>query len=150
MTDLHHKLAADHARLDRLWESFTAVARGGSDQEKADAMAEFESTLLAHFEGEEKYLFPLLTQGFPDEVLALREEHEAIKRQIAELMSGSEVPVLTESTAKHLVTALRRHAKREDELLYSVVNDAQESDRYRTLLDFLENTYNRLRHETYD
>ncbi|MBN2197520.1 MAG: hemerythrin domain-containing protein [Polyangiaceae bacterium] len=144
MPDLHHRLLADHRRLDGLFTAFANGATSGDANTQAELVAEFESKLLAHFEGEEKYLFPLLVREFPEEVVALRQEHELIRQQLAAIV-GDAGGQYDASSAERMVTALRRHAHREDRMLYKIVNDSETSARYRDLMTFLEETYVKLR-----
>ncbi len=145
MTDIHARLVEDHQRLDALFEALKRSASGDDLQSKQAALANFESALIAHFEGEEKHLFPQLGAEFPEEVLALREEHEAIRRRIGELVDGEAVDPIDAEQASELVASLRKHARREDAMLYKLVNDQSGGKRYQELVRFLEETYERLR-----
>jgi hemerythrin-like domain-containing protein len=145
MTDIHQRLAEDHRRLDALLEALSKRAADGDDETKRAALADFESALVAHLEGEEKHLFPRLEAEFPEEVLALREEHEAIRRQVSEVVDSEHIDRLEADRAARLVATLRKHAQRENTMLYTLVNDRSGSKRYRELVTYLERTYERLR-----
>lgn len=148
MPDIHERLVADHQRLDELFATFVSTVASTDEAAKRAISSDFESALVAHFEAEEKHLFPLLEAEFPEEVLALREEHERIRRQLSELFEAERGP--TAMLAQELVTTLRRHARREDSMLYTLVNDPSGSQRYRDLVGYLEETYAKLRDTDYD
>lgn len=145
MTDIHERLSEDHRRLDRLFAELAQAASGSDETAKKAALVEFESVLLAHFEGEERYLFPSLNEVFPEEVVALREEHERIRRTVASLVDENDVASVDEESALRLVDELRRHARREDSMLYKLVNESAGSETYRSLIAYLEQTYRSLR-----
>lgn len=146
MADLHELLTADHERLAAMFDVVTRAAQGDDEASKREALAEFETALVAHFEGEEKYLFPQLAADFPEEIMALREEHELIRRDLSELIEGDALARDAGPRAVALVEQLRRHARREDTMLYALANDPRGGERYRALIAFLEQTYARLRH----
>ena len=143
MADLHDHLAADHRRIEALLEGLSAGSPGADAATRSDHEAESESALIAHFEAEEKHLFPLLSREFPEEVTALREEHELIRRLLGALATSAEG--WAGAVAERLAATLRRHARREDAMLYDLVNDAATSARYRDLIAYLEQTYTQLR-----
>lgn len=144
LMDLHDHLAADHRRLEALITALIAAAPSDAATTVGDQEAEFESALIAHFEAEEKHLFPLLTREFPEEVTALREEHETIRRQLGALAApGAEG--WRGAAAQRLAATLQRHARREDAMLYDLVNDSATSARYQDLIAYLETTYAQLR-----
>jgi hemerythrin len=145
MTDIHERLAADHRRLDTLFEALEQSAARDDPKAKQEALADFESALVAHFEGEEEHLFPRLVAEFPEEVFALREEHETIRRQVSEIVDSETIDRLDSELASELVRTLRKHARREDAMLYKLVNDDSGSKRYQDLVRYLEETYERLR-----
>jgi hemerythrin-like domain-containing protein len=138
--DIHQRLADHHRQLDELFESF-AAATAAREERAQKLLGEFESALIAHFEAEELHLFPILQREFPDEILALREEHELIRRQIGRLGAEGGLDVSPDS---ELVQRLRKHAAREDNMLYKLVNDASTSERYQQLISYLEDMYARL------
>ncbi len=142
--DLHDHLAADHRRLEALIAALIAAKPSADAATRRDREAELESALIAHFEAEEKHLFPLLSREFPDEVTALREEHEGIRRQLAGL-AASDAEGWSGAAAERLAATLQRHARREDAMLYDLVNDSATSARYQDLISYLEATYSRLR-----
>ena len=142
--DIHQNLAEHHRRLEDLFEGFQASA-ANRDGGAGELFAEFESALVAHFEAEELHLFPLLEPEFPEEILALREEHELMRRQISQL--GTDHGDLDTETTAALAKRLHRHAEREDNMLYKLVNDTSGSKRYQQLVEYLQALYARLRSE---
>jgi hemerythrin len=139
--DVHETLVAHHRRLDELFESYLAAV--GTDTARANQIfAEFESALVAHFEAEELHLFPTIEPEFPEEVLALREEHELLRRQVSQLITGGNDIGMDAATA--LAGRLRVHGAREDNMLYKLVNAASESERCRQIVTFLEEMHARL------
>jgi len=142
--DIHQNLAEHHRRLEELFDGFrTSVAN--RDGEAEELFADFESALVAHFEAEELHLFPLLEPDFPEEILALREEHELMRRQLSQM--GTDQSDLDAETTAALATRLHRHAGREDNMLYKLVNDTSGSKRYQQVIEYLDALYARLRSE---
>jgi len=139
--DVHETLVEHHRRLDELFGGYLDAV--GTDSENAERLfAEFESALVAHFEAEELHLFPVLAPEFPEEVMALREEHELLRRELSALTAPGHENEAERATA--LAARLKGHGRREDNMLYKLVNAAAESDRYRQLVTFLEETHARL------
>ena len=143
VTDIHQHLKADHQRL--LEQFATLVVRDAPADGQASALADFECALIAHFEAEEAQLFPVLDGEFGEEIRALREEHELIRRQFGDLLSANG-PAKT-TLAQALSQRLQRHAEREDGMLYTLVNDRSESERYQRLVTYLEDLYLRIRRD---
>lgn len=104
------------------------------------SFGEFESQLLAHMEGEERYLFPILADELADEVRALREEHEQLRRLVADLSLRAD-----RSRADRLLIALEKHARREDGMLYKLAAEAADNQVYQDLIGYLERLYSSLR-----
>ncbi len=142
--DIHQTLVEHHRQLDNLFDSYTA-ARAEHEAGAESLFAEFESALVAHFEAEELHLFPVLEGEFPEEIRALREEHELLRRRLGAVSLGAQE--IDASALAQLATQLRDHGRREDNMLYRLVNEAADSDRYRRLVEFLETTHARLMEE---
>jgi hemerythrin-like domain-containing protein len=141
MPNLHVRVLADHRRLDELLATCVECARTAGPDGCGDAIGAFQDALLTHLDGEEKHLFPLLSREFPDEVVALREEHVQMRRQLDSLIREGWDPAV----AARLDSMLRRHAQREDSMLFDLVNDSAASARYRDLIAYLEETFVQLR-----
>lgn len=80
--------------------------------------AELERELSAHFQIEEEALFPEYCQTEPREAADLLDEHRAIRARVFELGVGIDLHQTRLPAIEELVTKLRRHAEREDALLY--------------------------------
>jgi hemerythrin-like domain-containing protein len=109
----------DHDEIDRhLDELITAFETGDRDAAAA-AFRAAEHLLLAHFDLEERLLFPEFAAIEPAETEELRREHREIRTKLEELAIGVDLHATRLSAIRELVQWLRRHAEREHELLYN-------------------------------
>lgn len=108
----------DHDELDMFLEHLIAAYRCGDRDEAARAFTELEVRLAPHLEMEERLLFPEFARREPAETAALRAEHDALRARIGELGIELELHHSPLSTIEELARMLRRHAARENALLY--------------------------------
>jgi hemerythrin HHE cation binding domain-containing protein len=108
----------DHDELDMVLDHLIATYRCGDRDEVARAFTELEVRLAPHLEMEERLLFPEFARVEPAETAALRTEHDAIRARIGELGVELELHHSRLSTIEELALVLRRHAAREQALLY--------------------------------
>jgi hemerythrin superfamily protein len=119
---LRDALLADHRRLDALFEKLLEQVHLG-DTALADATwTELERGLLGHLEAEEQWILPGLDSSAPAVTAAIRADHEAIRRDLAELGIELEIHTLREETAARFIAFLRAHAAGEEEVLYRIVD----------------------------
>ena len=111
-------LAKHHAELDQRIAVLLTKADGDDCQELANAWNRFERELLRHFDLEERELFPRSTPEHPEEVAALRQDHEALRRDLLALGIRADLHCLRAEAVRAFVADLRAHAAREDQTLY--------------------------------
>lgn len=112
-------LSQDHAELDVLFtDIIEAAARGVDPHTLSELWGAFERGVLAHFDAEERYLFPRVAAAHRAEVEALARAHD----QIRALLTGFDVTVdldfLRGGRVSQLIARLRAHGEREERTLY--------------------------------
>jgi hemerythrin-like domain-containing protein len=115
---IHEKMSSEHARLERLLSELENAVAGANAATIWGVFTEFERGLTAHFDVEEKSLFPALPPGHESELRALRADHERIRRLVADLGIRADLHTLRKDVADDLLGALRAHAEREDRTVY--------------------------------
>lgn len=123
MTHLGQRLRADHLDIDALCDDIANRAACG-DWAVLDAVwTQLDATLRQHLSLEEQFLFPRFAVTSPDETEALRDEHDALRRRLAELGIAIEVRALREEAAREFVAMVGAHAARENALFYPWVDE---------------------------
>lgn len=117
-SDLQTLLRHDHDRLDKLFEDLVAAFRADARDEAAQLWTAFDAGLLAHFDLEEKRVLPEFTKAYPVEAAALAREHTEIRALLDELGIGVDLHLTRADSVAHFVEVLKKHAKREDALMY--------------------------------
>ena len=84
---------------------------------------ELEHGLLAHMEAEERFILPAFARVDGAEALALLREHGALREHLLELGVSIDLHCATFARSREFVDTLRRHAGREENLLYRWAND---------------------------
>ena len=116
--DLQQRLLADHRRLEKLFtqlmEAFNADAREDTQQ----LWSELERGLETHFTAEERFIFPSFGEVDAKETRELAAEHTALRSRLADLGVGVDLKCVRADVAKDFIDGIRRHAAREDALLY--------------------------------
>ena len=115
---IRDRLAADHVRLDALFEDvLKRLALDDRDETRA-AWNEFDRALSEHLEAEETLILPAFAVDHPDEAKTLRAEHDGIRAKLLDLGVAVDLHVIREDVAADFVRALREHAYREDSMMY--------------------------------
>ncbi len=128
-TDLHE----DHARLDALFQDLVEASEADvASDVLAAAWSRLEDAVRAHFEAEERHLFPLMASSHPEEVEALLAEHAEILRRLVELDLSVDLHVVRHEALAGIVERLRAHAAHEDRTVYEWA-DALPAERRRPL-----------------
>ncbi|MDB4981563.1 MAG: hypothetical protein JWM82_2315 [Myxococcales bacterium] len=125
--DQNH-LARHHAELDQRAEVLLTTADGGDCHDLALAWGHFESEVLRHFELEEDELFRRFQPEHPDEVAALTQQHEALRRDVLALGISAELHSLRAEGVRAFIAELRAHGVREEETLYRWAGTNVEGD----------------------
>jgi len=115
---IHDRLNQDHERLAALFEALENAVAGADRPTVQAVFTAFEHSVLAHFEAEERWLFPALELRHRKEINQMRREHAHIRRLIADLGIRADLGTLRKAVADELVQALREHAAREDAEIY--------------------------------
>jgi hemerythrin len=115
---IRERMSGEHQRLERLLSELENAVDGANAATISRVFTELERGLAAHFDVEEKMLFPALPPGHEAELRALRAEHERIRRMVDDLGIRADLHTLRKDAAAELLAALRAHAKREDRGVY--------------------------------
>jgi hemerythrin-like domain-containing protein len=121
---IHARLVKDHDDLDEMLESLIAAFKTGDWEAASATYADFEGRLTTHLRGEEELFFPDFAIVDPAEVAELREEHRKIRERVFELGVGIDLHQTRIGAILELADMLRRHAAREDAVLYPWANEA--------------------------
>ena len=118
MTNLHALLTKDHERLEALFCELENAVDGADQPTIQRGWGEFERGLQAHFDAEERLLFPLLEGKYPAEVARALADHARVRALLADLGVRTDLHLLRKDVAAELLTRLREHAAWEDQTLY--------------------------------
>jgi Hemerythrin HHE cation binding domain len=124
----HNHLARHHAELDQRAEVLLTAADGGDCHDLAIAWGHFESEVLRHFELEEDELLRRFQPEHPDEIAALTQQHEALRRDVLSLGISADLHTLRADAVRTFIEALRAHGVREEETLYRWAGTDVEGD----------------------
>jgi iron-sulfur cluster repair protein YtfE (RIC family) len=139
-SDVQRFMDTDHRRIDRLIELFSA--HKGSDLTQATALlTRARATLLRHIRWEEELLFP----AFEDKTrlretgptVIMRQEHVRIKaamEQIAGVLEAGASAGL-EAAEQELAGVLAVHNRKEETILYPMINKSLSASERSKLLD---------------
>ena len=111
-------LSKHHTELDQRIAVLLTKADGDDCHDLANAWNRFERELLRHLDLEEHELFPRLKTEHPEDVAALTQDHEALRRDLLALGVRADLHCLRAEAVRTFVADLRAHAAREDETLY--------------------------------
>ena len=115
---IRDRLAADHVKLDALFEDvLRRLALNDRDETRA-AWNEFERALSEHLDAEDTLILPAFAVDHPDEAASIRAEHEKIRAKLLDLGVAVDLHVIRQDVAADFVRALREHAHREDSMMY--------------------------------
>lgn len=148
LSDIQRFMAIDHCRVDRLLKDFSTLRRRDVKRAAA-AFASGKERLLRHIVWEEDLLFPAFEDktGLHDSgpTLVMRQEHAQIKaaleRMTALLEAGTEAEF--DVVERELVGVLTAHNKKEETILYPMLNQSLSAQGRNDLLEKMQ----RGRHE---
>ena len=118
MRQLADRFAKDHERLELLLRQLAESAACAESSKLCEVWTDFETCLTRHLEAEERYLLPLVEAAHPAEVAAIREDHLAIRRLVAELGVRVDLHAVSEPAVTDLLRLLHEHASSEERALY--------------------------------
>jgi hemerythrin superfamily protein len=135
--DLHVLLTGDHQRLDKLFRELENAVEGADQPTIQRDWTDFERALLAHFEAEERLIFPLLESEHAAEVERAKEDHERVRALLANLGVRTDLHLLRKDVADELIARLREHAEWEDRTLYPWAQARASEETRRSLHELL-------------
>jgi hypothetical protein len=124
---LKRVLAADHDRLERMFQAVATRACGGDFQRLEPEWAAFQDALLSHLEAGDKYLMQVVAVGRPGEASDLLDEHARIRVDLLRLGFDFDRHCWSGERVGAFVAALRAHAEHEERAFYP---DAPDADRW--------------------
>lgn len=132
---IHHALHDEHRQLDEVFEELAHAAEAGVDKRTlGEIWTRFDRKLRSHFALEEEVVFPALAHQHPDEVAALRAEHDHIRATLDALDIAVDLRFIRSREVTELVDLLRAHAATEDARLYTWAEvEIAQADRSRLL-----------------
>lgn len=137
---ISQELAADHARLDRLFDDACSHVGAGDFGEAGAAFEQFATGLAHHIAVEERALFPAFDAraGVPGPTTVMRLEHRAIERAIALLWASLRAGDAGRfaGDAAELAALVMAHNLKEERILYPRSDAAlDERERARVLAE---------------
>lgn len=120
---LREHLLAEHQKLEAYFERFLNTVETADRPALMTEWTAFEKSVVDHFDDEEKYMFTLLEKSEPDEVRALRAEHDSIKAKIGDMGMKADLRGLRKEDVEALLADLKAHKEREEALLYPWADD---------------------------
>lgn len=115
---LRSLLARDHRELDLLFDQLSNALHADAREDALRLWAAFDDGLCRHMALEEKHILPRLQEQDAREVTELLNEHADIRQKLAELGVGVDLHAIPAQTVSDFIDQLRRHAEREDALVY--------------------------------
>ena len=126
---LRNRLLADHRRFEGILER-VAVACEANDWGRIQSLwSNFESSLLAHLDAEEKFLIPALIRSRQRDARTILAEHRHIRLRVAELRTGVALQTVRADAARAFVEELRAHSRHEDLVYESTESQLSDADR---------------------
>lgn len=112
-------MRADHRRLAQIEEDLGEAAAAGADaRELGEIWTRFAESMRRHFDVEEQVVFPVLERAHPDEVRALRAEHDGLRARLDRMGIDVDLHTVRSDAIRRLLDALADHAHREDDGAY--------------------------------
>ena len=136
--DVHVLLTGDHQRLEKLFRELSNAVEAADQPTIQRDWTDFERALLAHFEAEERLIFPLLESEHPAEVERAKGEHENVRALLASLGVRTDLHLLRKDVADELIARLREHAEWEDRTLYPWAQRRASEETRRSLRELLQ------------
>ena len=112
------ELRAEHTRLQRICLSLIDAFRAGEWTLVESEWAAFEPALRAHMKREERIFFPRFRSVYPSETATLEGEHGELRERLDSFAVAIELHEVVLRDAEDLVTTLRQHARREDQIFH--------------------------------
>jgi nucleotide-binding universal stress UspA family protein len=117
-------LRAEHARLEGIYGVLLEAYRADDWDDVQVQWTVLETALRRHMKLEEEQLLPVFAMADGAEAVALRREHDELRRLLETLAVNIELRAVTLLDAESLIRALRVHSAREENLLYPWCGEA--------------------------
>ena len=111
-------LGADHARLERIFDTLGREARSSDPLDLQVTWSAFARELMAHLDAEELHVIRPFAKAEPDEARDLLDEHGRIRQKLSELGIDLDLHLLGPERIETFIHELRAHAIRVERLLY--------------------------------
>jgi len=115
-------LAADHQRMDRLFQAIAVEAALGDSELLHRQWTSFGQELTRHMDVEEVRIISAFSRDEPNDARGLLDDHARIRSMLTELAIDLDVHRLRPDRIRALVAELDEHARREIALLYPWTN----------------------------
>jgi hemerythrin superfamily protein len=135
--NIHRLLTTDHQRLEQLFRELENAVEGADQPTIQRDWTDFERGVLAHFEAEERLIFPLLETEHAPEVERAKKDHERVRTLLANLGVRTDLHLLRKDVADELIARLREHAEWEDRTLYPWAQSRASEETHRSLRELL-------------
>ena len=111
-------LIEDHERLEQIFVDLKAAFALGDREEVARLWTAFDAGLIAHMAAEEEHIVPLFREVDAAEAESTLADHATIRGGLAELAVRMDLHMVRKLEADDFIDGLRKHATRENELMY--------------------------------
>lgn len=136
--NVRESLGSDHEAIDDRLSDLANAVEGADFPTILQVFREVDRGLRAHMYGEEHYLFEHFEKSHPEDVRALRKDHDRFHRKLDELMIETELHTLRKERIDALVEELRAHAAKENDTLYKWADEPMHRAHRDALFAFLE------------
>jgi hypothetical protein len=136
--NVRQSLGSDHQAIDERLTDLGNAVEGANFPTILKVFREVDRGLRAHMYGEEKYLFGHFEELHPQDIRALREDHDRFHRKLDELMIQTELHTLRKESIDALIEELEAHAAKENETLYGWADQPAHAAQRDALFAFLE------------
>ena len=136
--NVRQSLGSDHEAIDQRLADLANAVEGANFPTILRVFRDVDRGLRAHMYGEERYLFEHFEQSHPQDIRALRQDHDRFHRKLDELMIQTELHTLRKESIDALVSELRSHAAKENETLYKWADEPLHEAQRDALFAFLE------------
>lgn len=128
---LRSAMLDEHLELEGIFGFLLRSCRANAREDAAAAWIELDERIQRHFKFEERVLFPRFAKVDPLKVERLLEVHAQVRRLVAQMGAEVDLHLLRLSNVDDFVELMRRHAHRENELLYRLAEQNLERSRQR-------------------
>jgi iron-sulfur cluster repair protein YtfE (RIC family) len=134
---VRQSLGGDHEAISQRLTDLANAVEGADFPTILEVFREVDGGLRAHMYGEERYLFEHFEKSHPEQIRALRADHDRFHRKLDELMIQTELHTLRKERIDELIDELRSHAAREDDTLYKWADEPLHETQRDALFQFL-------------